>query len=438
MDIFDGWKNVMTGLGMKSRDKKMATELFLEVLSQREVEELYAGDDIAEKAVDVLVDDMFREGTEFKSEDQKVMEMLESEHDRLGVIDKIREAKRQARLYGGAAVILGIEDGQDASEPVKYQNIRRINYATVLNRHELPYQRVQNDPTKPNFGEPDQYMISSNERSGAIIHRSRMLIFHGSYLPRELYKSNGYWHQSVLVKVRQDIIGFSSAYHKIYSLLEDFDQGVYKIKDLGKLIASGKDQLVLKRLQMIDSKRSMIKSIVVDADGEDFERKTTSFQAVPDILDRIAGRIAGALKMPKTKLLSEGAAGTLGGGGESELKEWYDQVSREQRKVLNPEFRYLNMLIMAQLRGPFKGKQEDIDIAHRPLRKMSQKEKAELQKITAEADQININMGIYTADEAAISHFGGSEFSTDIKLSSEVDRGQELNEPNIEDETEQI
>jgi hypothetical protein len=57
---FDGWQNVITGLGT-SRDKGTYAEVVPTILSQQQCEDLWRGDDMADMIVTALPNDALRE-----------------------------------------------------------------------------------------------------------------------------------------------------------------------------------------------------------------------------------------------------------------------------------------------------------------------------------------------------------------------------------------
>ena len=58
---FDGWRNILTGLGTE-RDKGTFAECLPTVLTQQQYEDLWRGDDMADKIVTSLPGDALREG----------------------------------------------------------------------------------------------------------------------------------------------------------------------------------------------------------------------------------------------------------------------------------------------------------------------------------------------------------------------------------------
>jgi len=443
---FDSWQNLLTGLGTR-RDKASHLTAIFDYMSEYEAACLYAADDIAEKIVDVLVDDAMAKEPKFMQANKDGINELQKHvenriHD-LALLKKMRKAWIDARLYGGAGVLFGIDDGRDSDEPVDYANIKKINWCTPLHRHDLHVHSIYTDPRHPKFKQPKEYQVNSTVGSNTrVIHNTRFLAFHGAYLPDTLFETNNYWHDSVLNKVEKVIAGYSATFEGVTSALQDFSQAVYKVKGLAKLMAEGDEQLLINRLSMVDQKRSLIKAIVIDADGEEFSRDIANLTGVGPVLDKVGQRLTAASKMPHTKLLGESPSG-LGATGESEHKDWNSYVSGQQQKQLKPAYHFLLKLFFAEKDGHWKGKEpEGWDVNFQPLFEMSAKDQAEIRLKTSQADASDITNTILTPEEVALSRYGSGKYSTDTALleersimveEPEAIKSESLNDPDAEE-----
>ncbi len=216
--------------------------------------------------------------------------------------------------------------------------------------------------------------------------------------------------------------------------MQDFSGGVFKMKNLAQLIGAGQDDAVMKRLQLIDMKRSMVKSIVVDAD-EDFERKATPLSGIKDALQKIDDRLVAASKMPHNLLLGDStSAGLNSGVGGSEQEQWDDYIRNLQQTEYKPAFmECMNIHLSAKDNPVTKGIiPEGFDITFPPLQEPSPKEKAEVYKTTAEADAIYINAQVLDPNEVAISRFADDEFNQDTQIDIEIREEKHEEGPEID------
>src|SRR3954452_5476033 len=85
----DTWSNVITGLGVDGRDKRLGADFDVAVLGLNDCEALYRADDMAARAADLPRREMTREWCEVQVEGAgDASEQLPAEHERLGSKDK--------------------------------------------------------------------------------------------------------------------------------------------------------------------------------------------------------------------------------------------------------------------------------------------------------------------------------------------------------------
>ncbi|MGO4129094.1 phage portal protein, partial [Inquilinus sp. YAF38] len=93
--------------GLSTAKDKLAHDRFGLVLQDRgQLDAAYRGDWIARKVIDVPPFDMTREWRRWHAAPEQIA-AIEAEEARLGVQRKVARALRLARLYGGAALVLG-------------------------------------------------------------------------------------------------------------------------------------------------------------------------------------------------------------------------------------------------------------------------------------------------------------------------------------------
>lgn len=433
----DGWQNVLTGLNIMGRDKKMSTVAEYQRLSQGDAESIYSVDKLAKKIVDRPVIECFKKDVLFDNGGDDAS-FSEAVHDKIiypyDFQKKFIQAAKWARLYGAGFLVFGIRDGRLPNEPVDFGNIRSVDWIQPLHRWELGYSVIERDVSQPFYREPVIYTLneaggSPDESVGFTIHRSRLVRIDGETLPDELFKLNGYYHDSVLNSLQNALRNFASSHDSAASLLDDFAQAVFKIQNLGNLIAAGKDDQVIKRLQLIDATRSVVKGIVLDSE-EDFDRKVTSLTGLDQILNKMGDKLVAESEFPHTVLLGEGSTGNLSGAGESETKQWNDYIKGLQMNWVKPAYMEGLKILMSARNAKVKWS-EKFDMSFPPLEEMSEEKQASINKTQAEADQIYIQNQVLSPDEIAVSRFGGDEYS--LKTVIDVEARQE-NLENDEDE----
>jgi len=136
----DGLVNALTGMG-GSRDKsRYTTTTPLVFLGQEELENLY-GMWIPQRIVDIVAEQATRKGFKvlFGGEGAKAEEVtgIEQVIEDLYILENLGLACKNARLFGGAVILLYIDDGRAADQPVDRRNIRSIEGLEVLDRWQI-------------------------------------------------------------------------------------------------------------------------------------------------------------------------------------------------------------------------------------------------------------------------------------------------------------
>lgn len=416
----DGWLNVFTGLG-SALDKREGASIYHISIKEREAEDLYAGDDVAATIVDALPDDALRQWFQFAADDPNLALKIDNELDRLQTHDRLCTAWKWGRLYGGAALLMVTDDSADLSQPLDLKNVRRLNSLTLLSRYDLYPDKIETDLRSVRYNEPITYAFQprsgqSIDQKQAIVHHSRLLLFHGVKLPIKQTIQNRYWGDSVLTRARNAIRNYNISHDAAALILQEFNQGVFKRKGLADALLEGRDADVQNRLTAVNMGRSVCRAIIIDAEEESYENVAVSLTGIPEMLQKVGQRLVVASKMPHTKILGESPSG-LGATGEHELTNWYDFVASQQELVLRPIINRILEVIFHSRLGPTGGKiPTGWNFEFLPLLAPSEKEQIETRLNQARVDEIYIRSNVLDADEVAASRFGGGKYSYETKL----------------------
>lgn len=423
----DGWANTLTGLGLSTRDKVTASTFYTcQQLADESLESLYYGDDLAHRIVSALVDEAMRQGFEVEEAGEGESEeggedeteaKLYDECERLGVAEKLTEAAIWGRLFGGSALWVGANDGQDSDAPLVEERISAVDFIHVLDKREMTPITYYSDPAAAQFGQVETYRVDLGARAlgvatvTATVHASRLVIFPGAPTSARQRAKLAGWDHSVLHAVYEVLRATQSNWQSVQHLMSDASQAVYKVKGLIELIAAGQEDTMRARMELVEQGRSVSRAIILDAEGEDFTRQATPLSGIPDILDRSMQRLSAAACMPMTVLWGMSPAG-MNATGESDTRMWYDQVKAYQEKVLRP--RLLRVVrLMAQSIGADPLVWE---VCFPSLWQQSEKEKAEVRKLVAETDAIYIDKEVLLPEEVALSRFGVSGYSSETQV----------------------
>ncbi len=553
----DGWQNVLTGIGVSQRDKSTGSTFEPDTLVQRELENIWRGDDMAARIIETPPNEMLREGFELKIQPEesaaptmpagasagadvepadddtdadvdvepvdesepapagtspkekpdfafakkrkdgfpfggkspggaqgtppgknatqgppgafngppaipmppqappgivkpkdddakKQAELMIAKFEDLGLHEKLSDALRYERAFGGAGIFIGADDGLDMREPLDLESVKSVNWLTVLSAYELYPVKYYSDIKSPKYGEPEIYRIqpstyiadvdisagagtspkpkdAAKDVRFAEVHESRFLLFKGIRTSRAQVLANiaPGWGDSVLVRINRVLADFHLAWGSAAILLSDFAQAVFKVKDLAQLIATDRDDVVIKRAQLIDMMRSTARAVLLDSE-EEFERKSTSLAGFHEMLEQLALRLAAAASMPVSLLMGQAPAG-LNATGDSDIRFFYDGIKSRQKTDLKPRLERLCLIVFRSKDGPTKGEEpSNWSVEFNPLWQATEKELAEIRQLQATTDKTYIDAGVVTPEEIAASRFSGDKYSVETVLDFEA------------------
>lgn len=414
---FDGWQSLLTGMGT-DRDRVTSASFSPDFISHQVAQGLWIGDDMAARAIEVWPDEMLRRGYRLlTADDREAEEAVTSHLETVGLNDALFQALCYQRAYGGGAILLGADDGaSDWALPLQADKVRSLDWVQAYDATEMQPSKYYQDPKSPKFMRPSHYTIGRmfGTRKTSDIHESRFLIFDGIRVSSNFQNTNNAgWGYSVLSRMWGVLRGFNIGWAGAWHLLSDFGQGVYKMKGLADSLLKNQDK-VLARLKTIEMAKSTMRSVVVDAELEDYTRIATPISGLDTVLDKANTRLAAAADMPVMILFGQSPGG-LGSTGDGEIKSFYGRVAAKQTKLLQPALLRVVGLLAAiyKLEPGFK-------IVFNPLDAPSEAEAATARLTQAQTDAIYIANQVATPEEIADSRFGASGYSFDTRLDWEA------------------
>ena len=172
-------------------------------------------------------------------------------------------------------------------------------------------------------------------------------------------------------------------------LLDRSVQPVYKMKDLASILsAEGGDDIVMKRLELIDLARGILNSIAIDKDGEDYDFKSFQFTGIKDVVDASCNMLSAVTNIPQTILFGRSPAGE-NSTGHSDLENYYNYVEKIQKLMLKKNLSaLLDILFQAGLANGEVEEIPDYDLEFKPLWSLSETEQATVDKTKADTELV--------------------------------------------------
>ena len=415
----DGWMNILTGLGVRGRDKNLATSFRMCVkLGPATLDEIYRADGMTRRIIDIVPEEMVRQGWEIENDPTGFIGVR---LDELNINATMMNMLRWSRLYGGSLGVLGIADGRSLEEPVNMQNVRELKWIHVFDRYSVSSANgtIDTDLNSPNYGKPIHYLVSDPRTGGTfVVHHSRTIRCDWNELTPRWTRDNDGWADPVLQSIYEELKNYSSAFANCGVIIHDFVNSVLKIPGLGQLLASQcGDSQVTQRINILNMAKSTLNTMVIDGE-EDYSKLTTNVAGISDLLDRFMLTLSAVTGIPITLLFGRAPSG-LNATGEADIRNFYDMIKQKQQGKLRSMLNRVIELIFLSKDGPYKGiEPKDWNLEFMPLWQNSEEEEANLRKTVAETDAIYIDRGVLDPSEVAISRFGGSRWAmhTEIDL----------------------
>lgn len=332
----DSIVNAISGLGT-SDDRATATQVDTSRtrLTDAELEALFEFDDMSGRVVSKLPEECIRRGWRVVASTGGD-DPFRAEFERLRLAGQIAEAHQWARLFGGGALVLDIDDGRDVDQPVDMASIRGIRAIEAVDRTEITPEGPVRRPTAYYLATD---AISFGSGSVARLHPDRVIPLIGRPTSRRRSAMYSGWGVSVLDAVWDALSRFRTVEAGTASLVHEFEFGVMSVKNLASIVAgggAGGSAKLMQRMIALKLGKSIARMIVLDADGEAYQRSTSAAASgLGDVWDRFAASLCAAAEMPATMLFGQPPKGfaTDDAAGRT---YWYDRVAATQERIYRP------------------------------------------------------------------------------------------------------
>lgn len=384
--------NFMSGMGT-DRDKMTGVFFGMQLTDHAQLMNAYRADWLARKIVDIPANDSTREWRSWQA-DQTDITAIENVEKDFAVQLKVRAALKRARLFGGAAIIMGVDQGAP-DEPLDVEAVSKdsLKFLHVVSRHEVNAGPPILDIMSPWYGEPSYYErtsvgANSTAQTRLKLHPSRVVRMLGAEIP-DLNVSQG-WGDSVLQIVQDAIKSTGTVANSIAQLVNEAKIDIVSIPELSEQISNKQYEERLKaRFGMASILKSVFSTLLIDKE-EQWNRIEQSFNGMDAILQMYLLMASAAADIPATRFLGQSPAG-LNSTGESDIRNYYDRLSSEQKNDLTPAMKTLDEVIVRSALGSYP---DGLFYEWNPLWQMTEKEKAEIAKSTADTFNIDRQSGL--------------------------------------------
>lgn len=412
------FRNPVSGLGT-SRDRLVYTQLNEASLLDREDCDALYMHWICRRVVDHVADEITRVGWTVQMGLESNAQEVPGVEAALRLLDAdcvLNEAIKAARQYGGSAIVMYLDDGRPADQPVDWANLRAVTGLEPVDRW---YLLPDLQPTTVRYSRPLHYNLDIHDQltAGPVrIHRDRVLRLEGRRLPFRLQQANQGWGMSELQPLLEAVSRYSHALGDLQQMLGDLDVFTHKIKGLATMLAAGKEKQIKDRLAVNDLSKSQYRGFAIDADKEDIAFQSRSCSGLAEVLNTLKADLVGATGFPATLLFGESPQG-MGSTGRSEERDFSRTVETYRDSIVRKPLMQLAYAVLASREGPTKGRiPKDWTVSFPSLFVMNERELADLKARVAASDYRYWTMGVLSAGEIAMSRFAGAEYSLETTL----------------------
>lgn len=351
---------------MVSNFRQLLSELFVEI-------------GLVQTICIVPVEDALRGGVMIKSQqlDEDQIRFIKNSMDRDDDLGTIKWAGVWERLYGGAGVLILIDD-QDPEEPL---NIRTISKATDMNFRAVDMWELFWDKQNTEGYDPQRQEATFEWYSyySENVHKSRVLRLKGIVAPSFIRPRLRGWGVSVVETLVRSINQYLKATDVAFELLDENKIDVYKMKDLiGTLLTAQGAQNVRTRVAFANFQKNFQHAIVMDSE-DDYDHKTLPFTGLAEAMAEIRMQVAADMRMPITKLF--GTSVSHGFQTDQNDMENYNGMVEEIRGKLKY---HILRIIELKCQREYQFIPDDLEIEFKPLRELSavDQETVKTQKFT--------------------------------------------------------
>lgn len=403
----DSFQSFLSGLGVIGRDKGASGRAILRELTMQELVNLYRGDWLSRKIIDIPAFDSCRAWRSWEAQRHQITKLEETERH-FGLQRKVMLAMSRARLFGGAAIVMGVEGTGEWNEPLDPERVKKgaLKFLHVVERQNLQAGQVIRDITNPWFGEPEYYTRSNpliapapggvrvakpykigNSQGGEPmfdIHPSRVVRFIGLDYP-DMEMAPDAWGDSVLQTIHDAIRDAGMVSQSVAHCIAEMKVDVIKMPGLSNSLSTDAGAAkVSGRWARANAAKSVINGLLIDK-NEEIDRLYPHLEGIPQLLQMFLLMAAAAADIPSTRLLSREPAGQ-NATGDSDTRNYYDRLSSDQKVRITPTMSRLDEVLIRTTLG---NRPDELQYGWNPLWQLDEVQKSEIALRKAQAFKID-------------------------------------------------
>lgn len=399
----DAFSNPLFRLGQGSQSPLEATRYPMTRMTWNYplLNSLYRENWVVQNVIGIIPDDMTRQWFALGGANPERMGTLEAVQQCVHLRECVNRGLRWGRLYGGAAGIIRIRGQEtmldrpldvDAVLPGAFQGLYVVDrWCGITPESGLVFDSGEDVP--------EFYAFSSPEGGEAVrVHHSRVIRFIGRELPPLERQAEQYWGESEVEALYHEVVKHDNVAANMAALTFRANVDTMEVESLDQLFSLG-SAAQQRRFWDVMQAQSVMRSnfgMQLVNRGDQIHNTQYTFTGLQEVYDSMCLDLAGASRIPVTKLFGRSPAG-MNATGESDLRNYYDYIDTQRESVLRP---ILERLLPVACMSAWGERPDGMDIIFPPLWTPSAKEIAEISEKKAAAVKDVFQAGLIRADTA--------------------------------------
>lgn len=350
--INDGLVSMASSLGEKSSSRRFVKS---GKLSDRTLQTMYDDNWIIQKYIDYFADDMTKKNriinTPLSSSERTALELSS---ERLGVFNARKEALSWLSLQGEVLVVAitsfrGEEtpDGYLA-QPLDLEKESIDRFLVFDKLAFTPSQKRLDDITSASYNMPINFKLNP---SNIEVHHSRVCWLRlGKISALERGARSAKRGVSDIQSFYKELYAYLALSVNISDIVDESKTDVLSIADFKSHINSGREEDYITLANAMKLIRSSTGMMLKDK-NDDWEQKELTYTGLVEILKALRDDLAGATRMPLTRLFGQSASGFA--SGEEDNQNYYETVGSRQESRLRPLDQFFDRFLLNDIGTTF-------------------------------------------------------------------------------------
>lgn len=349
------------------------------------------------KPVEIVAEHVTRKFIELKGEDEARLAELYQHMDKFKLQSVFRQAAEQDGFFGRSHVFFDFGDqfGSDelatplllTPEKIGKGSLRSVLAVEAMWCYPADYE-AQN-PLSKNFYNPEIWYVM-----GQRVHRSRLVPIVGREVPDMLKAAYAFGGLSMTQMGKPYVDNWLRTRQSVSDLLHSFSTMVLKT-DMSSVLQGGCSSGTIARAQLFTQFRDNRGLMVLDKNAEDLENVSTPLSNLSELQQQSQEQQASVFGVPLVILLGITPSG-MNASSDGEVRTFYSAMNAYQERVFRDPVQHALNVLQLDLWGEID---PDITFIFPTLWDMDEKQRAEINKINADADAIYIDQGVVSQEE---------------------------------------